>query len=214
MTDRSGRAGGNFGLRVNGSPNLKLRVDGCRRLLLLIVGVLLAGCSVAAPDASLPAGAPTGSTPAPVVRPLATPAQVEIPALGVVDELEPVGIASDGSMEIPPVDEVGWFVPGVPIGAVGPSVLAGHVNYDGTPGAFLHLGKLKPGDDIIVSGKGGRRLVFDVYEVREFPKTDFDAQFVFGDRDAPELVAVTCSGDVVDHSYTHNTAVAARLVLP
>lgn len=184
--------------------------------------VLLSACAllVVAGCGGNPEPAPVNELPAasvpvaaPVVEPLAAPERVEIPSLGVVDELKPVGLAPDRTMEIPPVDQIGWYEPGVPIGAPGPAVLAGHVNYEGVPGAFARLGELKIGDDIVVVD-GERRLTYDVYEVRQFPKAAFDFQFVFADRAGSELVAVTCSGDVVGRSYTHNTAVAARLVQP
>lgn len=142
------------------------------------------------------------------------PSRVDIPAIGVTDELVPVGLAADGKMVVPAVDETGWYEPGVPVGAVGPAVLTSHVDYKGVPGAFQRLGDVQVGDDIVVTDADGRRLTFDVYDKREFPKAEFDAAFVFGDRDAPELVAITCSGGVVNHHYTHNTAVAARLVQP
>lgn len=182
-----------------------------RFLLALVAGLLLVGCGAfpvaTGPDAlSVPAAA------APAAQPLDSPARVEIPVLGVVDELVPVGLAPDRSMEVPAVDEVGWYEPGVRIGDIGPAVLAGHVNWDGTPGSFERLGELTPGDEIIVSDADGRQLTFEVYEKREFPKTEFDTAFVFGNRTSPELIAVTCSGPVRDHSYLHNTAVAARLV--
>ena len=188
------------------------------RLLALIVGVLLVGgCSAPAPDVPASTGTTTSSAPAPaapVTEPLDEPARVEIPALGVVDEVVPVGLNPDQTMEVPPVTEVGWYELSVPVGALGAAVLAGHVNYEGVAGSFGRIGELKNGDRVIVVDKDGDRAEFEVYAVKEFPKAEFDYQFVYGDRDTAEVVLVTCSGDVIDHNYTHNTAVAARLVTP
>ena len=188
------------------------------RLIPLIVGVLLVGgCGTAAPVPFLsPGSASASSVPAlpPAVAPLEHPAKVDIPAIDATAELVSVGLDADRRMEIPPVSEVGVYDHAPMPGAVGPSVLAGHVNYKGTPGAFARLAEVEVGDDIVITDEDGRQLVFDVYEIREFPKTDPDWGFVFGDRADPELVAVTCSGDVINHHYTHNTAVAARLVQP
>lgn len=173
-----------------------------------------AGCGQQVAPAPSPAPSAPSTMAVAAVAPLADPDRIEIPALGVTDELVPVGLAPNRQMEIPDVDEVGWYEPGVPLGAPGPAVVAGHVDYEGVPGAFKQLSKLKPGDDIVVVGKDGRTLIYDVYEVREFPKAAFDFEFVFGDRPAAELVAVTCSGPVENRSYLNNTAVAARLVTP
>ena len=190
-----------------------------KKFLPLIVGVLLVGgCSAPAPDVpAMSTGTTASSAPAPaapVTEPLDQPDRVEIPALGVVDEVVPVGLNPDQTMEVPPVTEVGWYELSVPVGAVGPAVLAGHVNWHGTPGSFGRIGELKNGDRVIVVDKDGDQLTFEVYDERQFPKAQFDYQFVYGDRDTADVVLVTCSGDVIDHNYTHNTAVAARLVTP
>jgi sortase (surface protein transpeptidase) len=166
------------------------------------------------PGEASPASGPV-SEPAPLAQlaPIRDPARIDIPALGVTDELVPVGLAADRSMEIPPVDRVGWYELGVAPGEIGPAVLAGHRNYDGVPGSFQHIVDLRPGDHIAITGVDGASLIFEVYEVRSFPKSTFDYPFVFGDRDTADLVLVTCSGSVVGRSYLDNTAVAAR-VLP
>lgn len=186
------------------------------RLLVLLVGLLvLAGCGAPVPGEASPGqaqAAPTIEVAAPT--PILEPVRVDIPAIGVTDELVPVGLAPDRSMEIPPVDVVGFYKLGVAPGDLGPAVLAGHRNYDGVPGSFQRLPDLKPGDRVTVTGRDGATATFEIYEIRSFPKATFDYQFVFGDRNTADLLLVTCSGDVVGHSYLDNTAVAARLVVP
>jgi sortase (surface protein transpeptidase) len=183
------------------------------RLLLLAGLLVLAGCGAPVPGEASPQPVIVSEVPAAaVVEPILEPVRVDIPALGVTDELVPVGLAPDRSMEIPPVDRVGFYKLGPVPGEVGPAVLAGHVNYQGVAGSFQRIGDLKPGDRITVTGRDGAALTFEVYDVTQFPKAAFRYDFVFGNRAAPELVLVTCSGTVVDHSYLDNTAVAARLV--
>lgn len=184
------------------------------RLLFLLAGLLvLAGCGAPVPGEAAPASEPV-VVPAPLAQldPIHDPARIDIPALRVTDELVPVGLAPDGSMAIPPVDVVGWYTEAVAPGEIGPAVLAGHRNYDGVPGSFQHIVDLRPGDHITITGAAGPQLIFEVYEVRSFPKAAFDYDFVFGDRDTADLLLVTCSGSVVDRSYLDNTAVAARLL--
>lgn len=188
-----------------------------KRLLLLAVGlVALAGCSVPITGAAQPAlDLPVARQAGPIATAAITrPVKVDIPALKIADDIVPVGLAPDRTMEIPPVDQIGWYELGIHPGAQGPAVLAGHVNYKGVPGAFEHIGQLKVGDEVTVTGDDGAALTFEVYEVRDFPKSRFDYPFVFGNRNSADIVLVTCSGTVEDHNYSDNTAVAARLVQP
>jgi LPXTG-site transpeptidase (sortase) family protein len=188
-----------------------------KRLLLIAVGlVALAGCSVPITGAANPAPDVSVMRQAGPIAPAAIskPVKVDIPALNISDDIVPVGLAPDRTMEIPPVEHVGFYELGVHPGAQGPAVLAGHVNYKGVAGSFARLGELKAGDRVTVTGDDGNALTFEVYEVRQFPKASFDYQFVFGNRNSADIVLVTCSGTVEDHNYSDNTAVAARLVQP
>lgn len=180
----------------------------------VVLLVVLVGCGAPVPGEAAPASAPAfGPAPLAQLAPIYDPARIDIPALRVVDELVPVGLVLPSrEMEIPPVDVVGWYTEAVAPGEIGPAVLAGHRNYDGVPGSFQHIVDLRPGDHVTITGADGAQLIFEVYEVRDFPKAEFDYDFVFGDRDTADLVLVTCSGSVVDRSYLNNTAVAARLL--
>lgn len=176
---------------------------------LVLFALVLAGCS--APITG--PGSPTPEAPAPaaVASAPATPTLITIPELGVSDEIVPVGLADDGTLQIPDVRETGWFsgspVPGTP----GPALLASHVNYKGTVGALARIGGLKPGDRIEVGSASGATAVFVVYNVSEQHKTAINWVSVLADRPAPELVIVTCSGRLIGHSYEDNTVVSARI---
>jgi sortase (surface protein transpeptidase) len=184
------------------------------RRLLLAAALLFAVAACGTPST---VALPPSSTATPAVSPDSAvtgapkPTRVAIPALGVDTTVVPVGLDSDHEMVVPPVTEVGWYDLGPAPGEVGPAVLAGHVNYDGVQGAFARIGALRPGDTITVATGAGDRT-FAVYEVLTFPKNRFDTPAVWGNTDGPELRLVTCSGAVVDHSYTDNTVVRARQV--
>lgn len=181
-----------------------------RYAVLAVLLSVLAGCGAAAPT---PVGALSPVTPAiTVTTPIALPVTVAIPALDVTDEIVPVGLNPDRTMQVPDVAEVGWYEPGVAVGAAGPAILAGHVNYQGVAGSFARIGELRPGDTITVSSAEGAQATFAVYAVTSFPKAEFRTELVYGDTAGPELRLVTCSGTVVDHNYLDNTVVSARLL--
>lgn len=138
--------------------------------------------------------------------------RVEIAKLGVVDDIVPVGIAKNGELEVPSVDRVGWFDESPVPGAIGPSILAGHVNYHGIPGSFARIGELTVGDLVVVTSSDNTKRTFKVYLVVDFPKSQFDKDLVYADRDDAELVLVTCSGTVQDGNYSDNTVALAREV--
>ena len=79
-------------------------------------------------------------------------------------------------MEIPGVDEVGWYRYGAAPGRPGSTVLAAHIAYDGVDGVFRHLDDLGRGR----RGDGGARATarhggYVVTDVAQVPKTDLPA---------------------------------------
>lgn len=190
-----------------------------RRLLAAaaLAGVVcLAGCTTST-GLSGAVPLPPSQTVAPAVSPQHEitahphPSEVSIPRLGVVDEVVPVGLDVEGAMVVPPVDRVGWYERGPAPGEVGPAVLAGHVNYDGVIGSFSRIGELQPGDRIEVTDTAGTGHRFTVYDVMQVDKDVFPTGLVWGDTETPELRLITCSGAVINHDYTENTIVRARL---
>lgn len=180
--------------------------------------VALAVLSLAACASPSPAPQPEPAPPSVVMTtPIAEPASVSIPALAITDEIVPVGIEPSGGMEVPPVDRVGWYnqspYPGSPPAEIGPAILAGHVNWRGVAGTFAHIGRLKVDDTVEVTDTAGNAYIFVVYAVAQFKKVEFEANvpLIFNPTPGPELRLVTCSGDVIDHEYTDNTVVSARL---
>ncbi len=175
-------------------------------IVALLSGLALTGCGTPAPLA------PTASAPA-VAQQVAVPVSISIPALHVVAPIVDEGLDPQGAMAIPAVSETGWFDLGPRPGAPGAAVVVGHVNYDGVPGAFVHLDQLKVGDQATVTDKAGLEHLFTVYDTAEIPKVDYAARtvpLVFGARSTTELELVTCGGQVTDHEYADNVVVSLR----
>lgn len=190
-----------------------------RKALLAASVLVLAGCAASAEVPSTYPAAPTAAVPEPPQvaaeprkDPTAHPVRVEIAKLGVVDDIVPVGFAPNGELEVPSVDRVGWFDESPVPGAVGPSILAGHVNWHGIQGSFARIGELAKDDLVVVTSSDKTKRTFKVYLVVQFAKSRFDKDLVYADRDDAELVLVTCSGTVQDGNYSDNTVVLAREV--
>ncbi len=148
-------------------------------------------------------------------RGAARPVRLRIAAIGVDTPLDPLGLAADGSLQVPAdFGRAGWFTSGALPGAPGPAVIAGHVDSVSGPAAFYRLRQLVPGDAIVVRRADGAALRFVVEGVRQYPKMSFPAAAVFGPVSWPALRLVTCGGsfDGARHSYRDNLVVDARLV--
>lgn len=202
-------------------------------LLVAIVAIaVLSGCST--PPAAEPAvAAPTGSsetdtavdavspavvgdqpvTPAPAAP--STPVRIEIDAIGVDSNLIGLGLQDDGTMEVPAGGFPGGWYTGSPTpGELGPSIVAGHVDWDGEPGVFFRLTELSPGDDIVVTRADSSVVTFEVTAKEQYRKTEFPTQSVYGDLDHAGLRLITCGGefDSAATSYDDNVVIYAEMV--
>lgn len=169
-----------------------------------------------APPAADLAAPPVTADPPPVVA-VAAPVQLTIPVLSVSSDLIELGLHDDGTVEVPPLDDVGqagWYDGSPRPGANGPSVLLGHVDSaEEGRGVFFSLGALKPGDEIEVGRADGTVARFAVDRVEMYPKADFPTAQVYGDTPGPELRLITCGGafDSSALSYQDNIVVYAHL---
>ncbi|GAA4895698.1 sortase (surface protein transpeptidase) [Stackebrandtia albiflava] len=193
------------------------------------VGLFLGGISPWTLSASQPAPAAAPEEPPPVpslppgaepphVLPRAEPVRIEIDSAGVSAPVAEVGLAEDGTIEVPALsvaDTAGWFSLGPSPGEVGPAAIVGHVDSRFTGAAvFYRIGELVAGDEIRVERADGTVAVFQVDLVRSYPKADFPYGAVFTGTGYPALRLITCGGrfDEADRSYTHNVVVYATLV--
>jgi sortase (surface protein transpeptidase) len=142
------------------------------------------------------------------------PTQVAIPALKVSASVIGLGQQADGSMQVPDDEKtVGWYTKAPTPGALGPAVLAGHVDLKGRPGTFAKLTSLKAGDQINVIRSDNTMAMFAVTKVDRYPKNKFPSAAVYGPIDHAGLRLITCGGRFDDASghYEDNVVVYAAL---
>jgi len=143
---------------------------------------------------------------------------VRIPALGVSSKVMRLGLASDGTMQVPPLfgqpSEAGWYEYSPTPGQPGPSVIVGHVDTYRGPSVFYRLGAGRPGEEVDVGLADGTTAVFRVTGVREYSKSSFPSRTVYGPTSNAALRLITCGGDFdpATRHYLGSTVVFASLV--
>lgn len=144
------------------------------------------GAAVPGPTAAAPVSTPRGQR----------PATVSIPAIGVDAPVTELGIADDGTIEVPDVPaETGWLDTTPAPGQQGPAVVAGHVDSTTGPAVFYRLSDLVAGDEITVTAHDGTTARFTVDGVRTYAQDDFPTDEVYGPVPGPALRLITCGGD-------------------
>ena len=151
---------------------------------------------------------------APAIRPArpGVPVRISIPSIGVEHAVVPVGFTPDGKMEVPGVDDAGWWAPGPRPGVThGSSVIAAHVDYDGRPGVFRDLQRLEVGTDVIVTDDAGTIRRYRVRERFQVAKDQLPRAEVFRTGGPPVLTLITCGGffDTGRRHYDDNIVVRA-----
>ncbi len=197
------------------------------RYVLIALAVLVAGCgkpveqglpphsevlSLSTPAVPVEDG-PEGTD---AVTESVPPKSVRIPKIEAKSSLVGLGLAEDGTVEVPPVTQpmqASWFTGGPVPGDLGPSVILGHVDGDSRPGIFHRLKELAPGDEVLVDRTDGSTARFLVSRVDRVAKKEFPTEAVYGDTDAAELRLITCGGsfDEAARSYRDNVIVYATL---
>ena len=200
------------------------------RPLALALGTALAlsACAgtaepAAAPPATTPATTGTASVATPTTAPspptssldpaaVPEPTALSIPALGVEQDLIGLGVAADGTAEVPvDFDDVGWFTPGGRPGARGPTVLMGHVDSTAGPAVFYQLRDLAAGDTVQLTVADGTVATYTVTGTEQLAKDTFPTAAVFGAVTDDVVRLITCTGsfDAGARSYTDNLVVTA-----
>lgn len=143
------------------------------------------------------------------------PVTLRVPAIGVDTPVMGLGLASDGTVQVPPItahDRAGWYRNSPTPGQTGPSVILGHVTVGAYgDGVFRHLAKLRKGDRIEAGLENGTTATFTVTTVRTVAKADFPSDEVYGNVDRPELRLITCGGTRTGTGYLDNVIVFAAL---
>jgi len=127
---------------------------------------------------------------------LGLPARLKISAIDVDSVVVPVGLTSDGAMDVPKDPaEVAWYSLGSRPGEIGSAVIAGHYDWiKNIPAVFNDLDQLSQGDKIFVEDESGVTSTFIVRDIRIYDK-DQDASDVFVSADdQSHLNLITCAG--------------------
>lgn len=149
------------------------------------------------------------------------PVSISVPAIGVRSKLSYVGLNPNGTIQVPPLNdlpltnEAAWYKYSPTPGQVGSSIIEGHVDsarYG--PSVFFRLGALKPGNRVDVTLADHQVAVFRVTGVRMYPKDHFPTSTVYGTTDYAALRLITCGGsfDYQAHHYRSNIVAFASLV--
>lgn len=195
---------------------------------LLATGIGACGAAIASHSgraAMLPSGkprfipVPRGDR-APVPTPsggeqVARPASLIIPSIGVKTRLIRLGVTSAGALQVPASTAVaGWYTFSPRPGAIGSSIIAGHIDSYLGPGIFFRLRQLKPGKRVYVRRTNGSLAVFRVTAKHMFLKTHFPTSDVYGPVPTAQLRLITCGGtfDTATGHYLSNVIVFATLI--
>ncbi|MGO4204575.1 class F sortase [Rhodococcus sp. TAF43] len=130
-----------------------------------------------------------------------------IPAIGVETALDPLGLASDGSLLLPrEVSQVTYWTGSAPITAPDGGILvAGHVdNANQGEGALYWMHTLYPGDAVYLT-KEGVVTRWKITRMERFVKQALPEWAFQGAGGPRELHLVTCGGEVVKDSNGHGT---------
>ncbi|MEV8100349.1 class F sortase [Kitasatospora sp. NPDC085879] len=180
------------------------------------VHVAYTGPDADPPSRTASAPAPAGGAARPADdRPASPPVRLLIPRIGVDAPVGPVGLNGDGTVEVPPLDrpgQVGWYRNGAAPGRPGAAVLLGHYATRKGSAVFHRLPSVRPGDTVQVRREDGSTVSYRVRAVRQFPKSAFPTELVYGDTPDAQLRVVTCGGTIGrDGHYSDNIVVLADL---
>jgi hypothetical protein len=166
------------------------------------------------PDPGAPTSIANGPSSSVADEAAARPAFISIGSIGTTTSLVELGRNGDGTLEVPEDFGIaGWWRYGPRPGDPGPAVITGHLDSVRGPGVFAKLGRVKPGDDVVVTRRDGVQVRFIVTRIDRYPKRAFPTRNVYGPTDASELRVITCGGnfDRQQRSYDDNIVVFARL---
>jgi hypothetical protein len=155
---------------------------------------------------------PTGRTAAPVAPPgpttsapvlgstsapgrVSPPIRIDIKSIGASAPVDPLVLNTDGTLEVPKDFSRAGYYTGRPMpGAIGPAIIAAHVDSETGPAVFYRLRDLKPGDDVSVTRADGTEVLFSVDKVEQHAKDAFPTDAVYGPTPGATLRLITCAG--------------------
>lgn len=146
--------------------------------------------------------------------PVAVPARIEVPAIGITAPMRPVGLDDRGGLDVPVGGGTGWFERSSRPGEPGFAVIGGHVDSTRGPDVFYRLRELVAGNEIVVRTADGEVLTFRVDTVERQRKDALSTSRMWDDADRPMLALITCGGpfDRAKRTYRDNVIVYASAV--
>ena len=184
----------------------------------LVGGVRLPPASAQQIPATVSTAVPFAVDPGKVAPPLppSTPVLIEIPAVAVEAPVMRLGRNSDGTIQVPPLDDhnlAGWYDGSPTPGQAGSSVVLGHVDNYAGPSVFFSIKTLRRGDEIDIVRADGTVAAFAVDGVQKVAKALFPSNDVYGNVPYPGLRLLTCGGpfDAARGQYLDNIVVYAHL---
>jgi sortase (surface protein transpeptidase) len=133
------------------------------------------------------------------------PTAIDIPSIGVRSPLLRLGVAADGTAQVPSDPQrAGWFTGGPRPGEEGPAVILGHIDSRTSPAVFYRLHELRPGANVIVHADSGASVRFTVDRLEQVAKDAFPTAEVYGPAFGAQLRLITCGGSF-DRSKGHYT---------
>lgn len=142
---------------------------------------------------------------------LGLPIRLKIPAISVDAAVEYVGIAPDGTMDVPKgPQDVAWFNLGPRPGENGTAVIAGHYGWkNGIPAVFDTISTLHKGDRLFIEDDKGLTTTFVVRELRTFDEKGDSSSVFSSDDEKAHLNLITCEGvwNAVTKSYSERLVV-------
>jgi LPXTG-site transpeptidase (sortase) family protein len=144
------------------------------------------------------------------------PTRIRIPKIKVNAVVGSVTVDKEGTLGTPPLTKpalTGWYVHSPVPGALGPSVINGHVSTTKGAAVFYRLSELAKGDLIYVYRSDKKVTRFTVSGIEQVSKTTFPTARVYGNTKDAQLRLITCGGvfNKKAHSYTDNIVVYATL---
>lgn len=136
------------------------------------------------------------------------PNRIAIPSLNIDAMIEDVGVNNKNNIAVPKsFQTVGWYKYSVLPGEKGMSIFDGHLNNAlGMDGVFSDLGKIRIGDDIVVSDQKGNKVRFVVTATSSLgylSKLNSLESLGSSDHSARKIVLITCEGEWVATSKTY-----------
>ena len=141
------------------------------------------------------------------------PVSIRIDAIGASAAVDPLGLNTDGTLQVPTdYGRAAYYVGRPSPGAVGPAIIVAHVDSKAGPAVFYRLRDLDAGDEVAVKRADGSEVLFVVERVEQHAKKAFPTKAVYDLTPDATLRLITCGGsfDKKAGHYRDNLIAFAR----